>query len=177
MALPSGKHRASIAAFPKKNSLLPRMAMLVSMSILVYILMFVGLPYSSVDALSLRTSAISDSSSSTLPPVFSLLVTLQFSKLEYKDQFLQDIQPVAEYCRTNEPDTLAYEVLLSDKDPLQVLVLERYRDKEVAYLQVHKSSSPFLAFRPKLQAMQEGGYVQITGHSYLDSGVGYGDRA
>lgn len=107
---------------------------------------------------------------------FSLLVTLKFSSTEYKDQFLQDIQPVADHCRKNEPDTLAYEVLLSDQDPLQVLVLERYRDKEVAYLQVHKSSAPFLTFRPKLQAMQEGGHVQISGHSYLDAGVGYTGR-
>jgi quinol monooxygenase YgiN len=176
-SLPTPGNRANVGALPKRNSLLlPRMMILISISLLVYILTFVDLHYPSVDALSLRTSATISDSSSTMPLVFSLLVTLQFSTAEYKDQFLQDIQPVAEHCRTKEPDTLAYEVLLSDKDPLQVLVLERYRDKEVAYLQVHKSSAPFLAFRPKLQAMQEGGHVQITGHSYLDSGVGYGDR-
>jgi hypothetical protein len=55
-------------------------------------------------------------------------------------------------------------------------VLERYKDKEHAYLTVHKSSGPFLAFRPKLLAMQDAGYVTISGHSYLDAKVGFGDR-
>lgn len=108
---------------------------------------------------------------------FSLLVTLQFSATEHKETFLKDIQPLAEYIKTSEPMTLAYEVLLSDKDPLQVLILERYQDKEVAFVQVHRSSEPFQAFRPKLQAMQEAGHVTVSGHSYLDAGLGFGDRA
>jgi hypothetical protein len=65
---------------------------------------------------------------------------------------------------------------MSDQDSLQVLVLERYKDKEHAYLTVHKSSGPFLAFRPKLLAMQDAGYVTISGRSYLDAKVGFGDR-
>ena len=109
-------------------------------------------------------------------PVFSLLVTLQFTSHVYKDQFLQGIAPVAKYVRDHEPDTLAYEVLLSDKDPLQVLILERYKNKRDSYLLVHKSSKAFLEFRPKLQALQESGHVSISGHSYLDSNVGFGDR-
>lgn len=108
---------------------------------------------------------------------FSLLVTLQFTAVEHKEAFLKDIQPLAEYVKSSEPMTLAYEVLLSDKDPLQVLILERYRDKEIAFVQVHRSSEPFQTFRPKLQAMQEAGYVTVSGHSYLDAGVGFGDRA
>jgi quinol monooxygenase YgiN len=111
------------------------------------------------------------------PVHFSLMVTLQFTAAEYKEQFLREIQPEADYVKANEPGTLAYNVLLSDQDPLHVMVLERYQDKEEAYLQIHKSSTPFLAFRPKLQAMQEAGHVTISGHSYLDSGVGFGDRA
>lgn len=105
---------------------------------------------------------------SSLPPVFSLLVTLQLTDESTKSQFLKDITPVAEHCRNHEPDTLSYQVLESDKDPLQVLILERYREKDHAYLQVHKSSAPFLQFRAKLQAMQEDGKVSISGHSYLD---------
>ena len=31
-----------------------------------------------------------------------------------------------------------WQALLSDKDPLKVLILERYRNKEVAYLETHK---------------------------------------
>jgi quinol monooxygenase YgiN len=109
-------------------------------------------------------------------PAFSLLVTLKFTATEHKEQFLRDIAPVAAYIQAHEPDTLAYEVLLSDQDSLQLLVLERYKDKDHAFLKVHKSSEPFLAFRPKLKAMQDAGYVTVSGDSYLDAKVGFGDR-
>ena len=110
-------------------------------------------------------------------PVFTLLVTLEFSAIEHKNVFLHEyFPPVAKHVRDHEPDTLAYEVLLSDKDPLQVMILERYRDKENAYLQVHKSSQPFLEFRPKLKNMQDQSYVTVSGHSYFDSEVGFGGR-
>lgn len=129
-------------------------------------------PQSIASALSVRSSVTMATS-----PVFSLLVTLTFEAAEHKEQFLNDFKPLAEYVKSSEPDTLAYEVLLSDKDPLEVMILERYKDKENAYLTVHKSSEPFLAFRPKLQAMQEKGLVKVSGNSYLDSGVGFGDRS
>jgi quinol monooxygenase YgiN len=109
-------------------------------------------------------------------PPFSLLVTLLFTATEHKEQFLRDFAPVAAHVQAHEPDTLAYEVLLSDQDSLQVLVLERYKDKDHAYLIVHRSSEPFLAFRPKLKAMQDAGDVTVSGHSYLDAKVGFGDR-
>jgi quinol monooxygenase YgiN len=121
----------------------------------------------------LRSSAISSTITSS---IFSLLVTVSFDSIEYKQQFLKDFKPLADYVKTIETDTLAYEVLLSDNDPLKVMILERYKDKENAYLKIHKSSVPFLAFRPKLQAMQEKGLVTISGNSYIDSGVGFGDR-
>lgn len=108
--------------------------------------------------------------------VFSLFVTLQFTANEHLQQFLRDLQPVADHVREYEPDTLSYEVLLSDKDPLRVLVMERYRNRDHAYLVVHKSSTPFLEFRPKLQAMIAAGYVAMSGESYLDANVGFGDR-
>mmetsp|Transcript_4006 Transcript_4006/g.10478 ORF Transcript_4006/g.10478 Transcript_4006/m.10478 type:complete len:174 (-) Transcript_4006:67-588(-) len=144
------------------------------LSLLVLTASFIYLSrQSSASAASLQSPAMT--TTSTLP-VFSLLVTAQFSSIEYKKQFLLDIDPVAKYVRSSEPDTLAYEVLLSDKDSLQVLVLERYKDKENAYLKVHKTSAPFLQFRSKLQAMIDKGQVKISGHSYLDSTIGFGDR-
>ena len=109
-------------------------------------------------------------------PAFSLFVTAKFDSIERKEYFLEMIKPVAEFVHLHEPETLSYEVLLSDKDPLRVLIMERYKDKENAYLKVHKSSAPFLEFRKKLQAMQELGQIEISGDSYLDSGVGFGDR-
>jgi quinol monooxygenase YgiN len=116
------------------------------------------------------------SNQKTSQPPFSLLVTLHFTATEHKEQFLRDFGPVAAHVQAHEPDTLAYEVLMSDQDSLQVLVLERYKDKDHAYLIVHRSSEPFLAFRPKLKAMQDAGYVTVSGHSYLDAMVGFGDR-
>mmetsp|Transcript_39740 Transcript_39740/g.95898 ORF Transcript_39740/g.95898 Transcript_39740/m.95898 type:complete len:238 (-) Transcript_39740:169-882(-) len=122
------------------------------------------------------TNKMSSSSSSSSPPVFSLFVTLEFTSDVYLQQFLTDLKPVADYVRENERGTISYEVLRSDKDPLRVMLMERYKDKEVAYLQVHRSSEPFLEYRPKLKAMEEAGYVKIVGESYVDTGVGFGDR-
>ena len=121
--------------------------------------------------ISLQTSAMT-----TASPVFSLLVTAQFDSVEHKLEMLGHFKAVAEHVKSHEPTTLAYEVLLSDKDPNQVMVLERYQDKENAFLKVHRSSAPFLEFRQKLQAMQDKGFVTLSGHSYLDSGVGFTDR-
>jgi quinol monooxygenase YgiN len=107
---------------------------------------------------------------------FSLMVTLQFQDVAARDEFLELVQPVINHVTNNEPTTLGYEVLLSDKDDLQILFLERYVDKEIAYLEIHKSSAAFLAFRPKLQAMQQAGRVSVTGSSFVDSGMGFVGR-
>lgn len=113
---------------------------------------------------------------SSAGPAFTLLVTLKFKSEKYVDQFLEDIKPLCDYIRANEPTTLAYEVMKSDKDPLVVTLMERYADKDEAYLKIHKSAKPFLVFRPKLKAMQDDGNVEISGESYVDSMVGFGDR-
>lgn len=108
--------------------------------------------------------------------IFSLLVTLQFTAEEHKQEFFKIVKPLADYIQSSEPETLAFEVMLNDKDPLQVMLLERYQDKENAFLKIHKTSAVFLEYRPKLQAMQDAGHVTISGNSYLDSGLGFGDR-
>lgn len=107
--------------------------------------------------------------------VFSLLVELRFASPQHVETFQQAIQPLCEYVRKHESGTLAYEILLSDKDPMRVLLLERYQSKEY-YLQVHRNSPEFLQFRPQLQALQDAGHVEIRGESYYDSGWGFGDR-
>ena len=109
-------------------------------------------------------------------PAFTLLVTLKFSSSEHLSTFLGDVKPLADYIARNEPTTIAYEVLQSDRDPLMVTLMERYVDKDEAYLKTHKSSEAFLDFRPKLKAMQDAGFVEVEGQSYLDTGVGFGDR-
>lgn len=109
---------------------------------------------------------------------FSLLVTLEFTEEQHKRKFLdEDFGPFAAYVKEHEPTTLAYEVLQSDQNPNQVLILERYADKDDAFLKIHRSSKEFQEFRPKLKAMQEAGYVTIDGNSYVDTMLGFGDRA
>jgi quinol monooxygenase YgiN len=123
------------------------------------------------------TPTTASTPTTTTNTVFSLLVTLHFSALDYKHQFLQDIQPLVDYVSQHEPDTIAYTVLQSDKEPLQLLILERYVNKDVAFVQVHRSSTPFQTFRPKLQAMVDAGHVVIEGQSYNDMhGMGFVGR-
>lgn len=116
---------------------------------------------------------VSPSSSSK---AFSLIVDVKFQDKATKAEFVELIQPLATYVKYHEPTTIGYEVLFSDKDDLQALLVERYKDKEEAYLKIHKSSKEFLDFRPKLQAMQEAGRVTLSGNSYWDGAVGFVGR-
>ncbi len=109
-------------------------------------------------------------------PPFSLFVTLTFTAEEHLNTFKKDIVPLCEYIKNSEPDTISYEVLLSDKDPLKVLIMERYKDKENAFLKVHRSSEAFNEFRPKLKALQDAGFVTVDGDSFIDSQIGFGNR-
>lgn len=107
---------------------------------------------------------------------FVLLVNLQFTSLEYRNTFLKLIEPVCEDVRAEELSkgtTLSYKVSISDKDPLMVIVLERYSDRENGYLLVHKNGKEFLLFRDELKAMQERNEVTIAGESYLETDLGY----
>ena len=106
-------------------------------------------------------------------PAFSLLVTLTFDSDQSKQDFLLLFAPLADYVAANEPNTLAYQVLESDNNPLQVLLLERYADKQRDYLATHKSSTEFVEFRAKLATMQEAKQVALSGQSYVDGSLGY----
>lgn len=99
---------------------------------------------------------------------FSLLVNLKFESKHYLDQFLTDIEPLLEYVERHEPKTTLYKVMISDKDPLKVMILERYRDKENAYIRIHKSSQMFQEFRPKLAKLIDEKHVEMQGESYID---------
>ena len=102
------------------------------------------------------------------------MVQLTFTELQYQEQFVRDITPLCQYIQQHESNTtLSYEVLFSDHNPLLVLILERYVNQPEAYLQIHKTSAPFLKFRAKLQTMQQHQVVTIDGSSYYDSGIGF----
>eukprot|EP00523_Entomoneis_sp_CCMP467_P006760 CAMPEP_0168720788 /NCGR_PEP_ID=MMETSP0724-20121128/1746_1 /TAXON_ID=265536 /ORGANISM="Amphiprora sp., Strain CCMP467" /LENGTH=185 /DNA_ID=CAMNT_0008767407 /DNA_START=37 /DNA_END=594 /DNA_ORIENTATION=- len=121
----------------------------------------------------------SSSSSPSSQPAFSLLVTLDFQDDAGKQEFLRAMMPpMATYVRRAEPQTLSYQTMQSDQTPLRLLILERYVDRQHAYLDVHKSSSAFVQdFRPQLQALIDGGQVKVSGQSYWDvPGVGFVNR-
>lgn len=100
---------------------------------------------------------------------FSLLVVLSFVDVLSQEHFRRDITPVAKYVNQLESHTTwSYQILQSVDRPHEMMVLERYQDKMNAYATIHKSSDPFLQFRPKLQAMANNQKVQITGESYQD---------
>lgn len=109
-------------------------------------------------------------------PVFSLLVTLQFTTHAAKEAFEHEFARLAQYVRQHEPETRSYQVLCHEQDDLQLLILERYVHKERSYLQIHKTSPAFLQFRPQLAAWQQQGLVTITGQSYRDAKIGFMDR-
>lgn len=73
--------------------------------------------------------------------------------------------------RTSEPNTLAYELALSDKDPLKAMLIERFVARE-DYVR-HRETPVFLRFREALQEMQAKGDVALEGGSYLDTNIGF----
>ena len=75
---------------------------------------------------------------------FSLFVTLQFTSEDHREEFFKIVKPLAEYIKESEPDTIAFEVICNDKDPLQLMLLERYKNKDTAFLKIHKTSAAFL---------------------------------
>jgi quinol monooxygenase YgiN len=105
------------------------------------------------------------------PSAFFLGVTVMFPNNELKAKFETEFKMLAEYVRKSEPLTFTFELLQSDKEPMQMFVLERYQDKS-AYLDIHKKSNQFIMFRENFQRMIEEGVV-INGHSYLETGIGF----
>jgi quinol monooxygenase YgiN len=105
------------------------------------------------------------------PSAFYLGVKVVFPNEADLTTFEAEFEKLAGYVRASEPVTLSYELLRSDKQPLQVYILERYRSKQ-DYLEVHKKSQPFLEFREKFQRMIERGAI-VDGDSYTEAGIGF----
>ena len=113
---------------------------------------------------------------------FVLLVNMKFSSLDLRDKFLKLIEPVCGDVFANESPvgsrgstktTLSYQVAISDKNPLMIVVMERYSDKDNGYLTVHRSGNEFQKFREILKGMQDKGDVEISGESYLETSLGF----
>ena len=105
------------------------------------------------------------------PEAFFLGVSVTFPNIEDKILFQNEFIPLSEYVRSYEPKTISYELLQSDKEPLQIFILERYVDKN-AYLLIHKQSKEFIVFRERFQKIIERG-ARVDGHSYLETGIGF----
>ena len=104
------------------------------------------------------------------PRCWSLVVKITMSDAAKVEELKRIFQPLAAYIAAHEPTTLAYSLLLSDKDPLVVTIFERYADKEKAFLEIHRSSAEFKVFREALTALNP----TIDGHSfYEDDGDGF----
>lgn len=101
---------------------------------------------------------------------FQLAITLTFHDEKGKGEFIDIFKPFAAWIAQHEFGTLSYELAQSDKDPLIVNILERYRTK-ADYLDVHKNSPQFLEFRAKMAAMAPN-YV-MNGHSYYETNIGF----
>ena len=97
--------------------------------------------------------------------IWCLAVSLTFASEEQARMAIEAIGPLEKHVRDNEPHTLGYSIMQSDSYPHKVMVLERYTDKEDAYLKVHRTSKPFLAFKEVLSGMDP----VIDGHSYYDA--------
>ena len=97
--------------------------------------------------------------------VFALLVNLEFSSEDDKTTFINLFKPMAEYVKLHEPTTLTYALGESDKDSKLIVIIERYVNK-AAYLDIHKKSAQFIAFRQELSNF--GDRVKISGNSYVE---------
>ena len=95
---------------------------------------------------------------------WALIVQLRFRDIAVRDEFLSFWTVLARYVRDNEPFVTLYQAIQSDKDPLLVIVDERYSSKEM-YTGAHRSSTAFAEFRPKMKKLQDEGRLEVTGES------------
>lgn len=102
-----------------------------------------------------------------------LVVQMTFSSEAKRTEFLALFEPYAQFIKENEPTTLAYEVLVSDKDPKVVTMFERFKDREYAYNVAHKTTPEFRKFRAALTELAP----ELDGHSYYEhAGSGFISR-
>ena len=97
-------------------------------------------------------------------------ITIKFKTPKDKQNFAEIFAPYAKFVATGEVETISYELSESDKDPLQIFLIERYTNK-AAYLDIHRKTPEFVAFRAKLAELSA--TMTMDGHSYIESNVGF----
>jgi quinol monooxygenase YgiN len=94
--------------------------------------------------------------------MFVLMVAINF-KTERDEKVFEGIfLPFAEWVDKNEHNTLAYEIMYSDRHHNQVLLFEKYRTK--ADYEAHRLTKEFMDFRQKLKGLEHS--YTMTGESY-----------
>ena len=88
-------------------------------------------------------------------------------------QLMKLLEPLADAVERSEPHTLTYQVLRSDRNSDELLLLERYRSR-ADMLEPHKSSPAFLEF--KRQLALSGVVEEKSGSSWLSTEVGFASR-
>jgi quinol monooxygenase YgiN len=113
------------------------------------------------------------------PPVkgeiFTLCVTLKFHRIADKVLFQELFEPYARWVENNELTTLSYQLLQSDSNPLEIMLLERYASKS-AYLDIHKKTEQFVAYKGKLirlKGINSSSTFEISGSSYYNADIGF----
>ena len=105
-------------------------------------------------------------------PIWCLVTKLAFDSPEKVQKLKEVFEPYAAWIKANEPGTLSYSLVTSDKDPLRVMMIERYSDRLDSYLVKHKQSAEFGKFRPALAALAP----TSDEHSYFESSGGFFSR-
>ena len=99
--------------------------------------------------------------------LISFLKTHHLDQIE-KEDFAESFSKFVEYVATHEPRTISYELAQSDKVENELLIIERYVNKE-AYKDFHRKRLEFTNFRAKLSKMD----VTIEGRSYFETNIGF----
>ncbi|GMI51130.1 hypothetical protein TeGR_g6392 [Tetraparma gracilis] len=103
---------------------------------------------------------------------FTLMVNLTFKDGEAEQVFLDSMLPYAAWVKANEPNTLTYQLMKSDKPVAEkgiyYGIIERYADKERDFLGAHRNSAQFKEFRAVLKELQDEDRCEVVGDSYND---------
>lgn len=105
-----------------------------------------------------------------LTNAFVLAVQLTFPNMESQKIFLERWQRLAAFVQDHEPETLAFEALQSDSDPLMLLIYERYTSRS-SYENIHRKSEAFTTFKTWLMEYPHG--PDISGQSYVETNKGF----
>ncbi|KNC80163.1 hypothetical protein SARC_07476 [Sphaeroforma arctica JP610] len=107
-----------------------------------------------------------------LDQVVTLMLDIDFKTTEGKDTAVGGLRSLSEYVRKNENNALTYKLLQSDKDPLRVLIWERYA-RDIDLTEEHNNSEPFKATGKVFSSVSE---KDVAVGKYATTCLGYVKR-